>query len=176
MATTKFSHDLLRRVFEVLKERLRTPRVVTTAPECNLICETLGVSYSSAQHIFRFIMFQLVASNKAKFIKRGQWELVFTPVVTLPALDQPPRSMAVERFDWHINHRTPEKPKPTQAQIAAEELLRRGFSDKMAWEVAEEYGVTVKSLLLAIDTVDKPSNPTPASVTAIPYKPKGYLS
>lgn len=147
MSTPTFSKETLSKVFDVLKDRLQISGAITTAPACQRICERLLISHSSAQAIFRFIMFQLVAIGKAKYIKRGTWQILdWYSVNSIPELG---RGMRVKRLDYGLTAVSPPE-KITNADLAAAELKRLGFTEKRAFDIAEQYGVSVKSLLLAM--------------------------
>lgn len=144
MSQPTFSKETLSKVFDVLKDRLQISGDITTAPACQRICERLLISHSSAQAIFRFIMFQLVMIGKAKYVKRGKWKILKDwSIDSIPELGKGRRRTIYREVE------TVKPPPPSQADLAAMRLREIGFTEKNALDVAEEYGVTVRSLLLA---------------------------
>lgn len=99
----------------------------------NIILETSGivtissiydrirnVPYTTAGDIIRSVMWEMCRVGEAKYIKRGMWEV----------LDKLPES--------------------TEADKAADKLRAEGFTEERALAIAEEFGVSIKALVVAM--------------------------
>lgn len=151
---------MIQKVFDAMYLRLQVPGKITSHAICRRISAELMIGEEQTKKTFRFIMFQLLAIGKVKYIKRCHWEILEPcSIDSIPALDQR-ASNTYTPIDYSFLEEKAADPASDAAMEfmlyvdrPAEQFIRIAF-----W-IAEEYGVSIQSLVIALVDIRRRKRP-----------------